>query len=127
MNITTRTLILFLAASASSASGEDHLMLPVPVKNAETETSNLGHRRTREADKAGKASPPNFDEGELKRHREHQCDSMAPYKGLFVYQAGCGGNSFEVSITCENKGRKEERRSGVTCTFYEKTLVSLCV
>jgi hypothetical protein len=114
--------------------GEDRLLsVSVPVKNAETETSNLGHRRTTtvgEADKAGKASPPNFDEGAgPKRHRErqHQCDSMYPFEGSYVYQGGCGGNSFEVLITCENKGRKEESRNGVICNYYEETLVSVCV
>ncbi len=95
---------------------------------AASESGGLG-LATANKDKAGKVS----EEVSLHRHRErqhqHQCDSisMAPFKGSFVYQGGCGGNSFEVSITCENKGRKEERRNGVMCTFYEETLVSLCV
>ena len=109
--------------------GEDRLLsVSVPVKNAETDTSNLGHRRrtTGEADKAGKASPSNFYEGGLKRRREHQCDSMAPFEGTFVYQAGCDGNPWEVRITCNKKGRnKDRRRSGVTCSYFEENLVSL--
>ena len=106
--------------------GEDRLLsVSVPVKNAETETSNLGHRRRTtvgEADKAGKAS--NFDEG-LKRKREHQCDSMALFEGSFVYQDGCDGNPWEVKITCNKKGRNKDRRSGVTCSYFEENLVSL--
>jgi hypothetical protein len=110
--------------------GEDRLLsVSVPVKNAETETSNLGHRRRTttlgEADKAGKASPPNFDKGGLKRRREHQCDSMAPFEGSFVYQDGCDGNPWEVKITCNKKGRNKDRRSGVTCSYFEENLVSL--
>jgi hypothetical protein len=108
--------------------GEDRLMLPVPVNNAETKIKS-GTRTLGEADKAGKASPPNpnFNEGARHRQRQHQCDSMYPFEGSFVYQGGCGGNSFEVKITCENKGRKEERRNGVICNYYEETLVSVCV
>lgn len=110
--------------------GVDRLLsVSVPVKNAETETSNLGHRRRTttlgEADKAGKASPPNFDKGGLKRRREHQCDSMAPFEGSFVYQDGCDGNPWEVKITCNKKGRNKDRRSGVTCSYFEENLVSL--
>ena len=74
-------------------------------------------------DKAGKAS----EEVSLHRVRQRQCDSMDPFKGSFVYQSGCGGNAFEVSITCENKGRKEEHRDGLMCSFYEETLVSIFV
>ena len=97
MNITTHTLILFLAASGSGGLG----------------------LATANKDKAGKVS----EEVSLHRERQHdQCDSMTPFKGSFVYQGGCGGNSFEVIITCENKGR-----NGLMCTFYEETLVSLCI
>ena len=107
--------------------GEDRLLsVSVPVKNAETETSNLGHRRRTttlgEADKAGKAS--NFDEG-LKRKREHQCDSMALFEGSFFYQDGFDGNPWEFKITCNKKGRNKDRRSGVTCSYFEENLVSL--
>jgi len=109
--------------------GEDRLLsVSVPVKNAETETSNLGHRRRTttldEADKAGKASSPNFDKGGLKRRREHQCD-MYQFEGEFVYEAGCDGNPWEVTITCNKKGRNKDRRSGVTCSYFEENLVSL--
>ena len=77
-------------------------------------------------DKAGKASES--EEVSLHRERQRQCDSMAPFEGSFVYQggSGCGGNAFEVSITCEDKGRKEEQHDGLMCTFFEKTVVSLC-
>ena len=75
-------------------------------------------------DKEGKAS----EEVSLHRVRQHNlCDSMDPFEGSFVYQSGCGGNAFEVSITCEDKGRKGEQRDGLLCTFFEKTVVSLCV
>jgi hypothetical protein len=116
-----------LAASASGAGEDEDRLLSVPFKNAKTETSNLGHRRTTvgEADKAGKASPPNSDEvGGLKRKREHECD-MYQFEGEFVYQAGCDGNPWKISITCDKKGRKEERRSGLICTYYDEDLVSV--
>ena len=100
MNITSRTLILFLAASGSGGLG----------------------LATANKDKAGKVS----EEVSLHRERQHQCDSMYLFGGSFVYEGGCGGNSFEVKITCENKGRKEERRNGVICNYYEETVVSLC-
>jgi hypothetical protein len=104
-------------------------LLSDPFKNAKTETSNLGHRRRTttlgEADKAGKASPPNSDEvGGLKRKREHECD-MYQFEGEFVYQAGCDGNPWKISITCNKKGRNKDRRSGVTCSYFEEDLVSL--
>jgi len=63
-------------ASASGA-GEDRL-LPVPFKNAETETKSA-HRRTTvgEADEAGTASPPNSDEVGRKRLRQHESSAKA--------------------------------------------------
>jgi len=118
------TKMLTLDAASASGAGEDRL-LSDPFKNAETETSNLGHRRRTtvgEADKAGKASPPNIYEGGRKRHRQHQCDL---FEGKFVYQNGCDGNPWEVTITCDKKGRNKDRRSGVTCSYFEENLVSL--
>ena len=97
----SRILILFLAASESGGLG-------LAAANK---------------DKAGKSS----EEVSLHRRRERQCDSMDPFKGFFVYQSGCGGNAFEVSIDCEDKGRKGEQHDGLMCTFFEKTVVSLCV
>ena len=91
------SILLFLAASESGLA-----------------TANNG-------DKAGKAS----EEVSLHRVRQRRCDSMAQFEGSYVYQGGCGGNAFEVSITCEDKGRKEERRDGLMCTFFEKTMVSI--
>ena len=101
----SRLLIVFLAASGAGG---------------------LGSLATANKDKAGKAKASESEEVSLHRERQHQCDSMAPFEGSFVYQGGCRGNAFEVSITCEDKGRKEERRSGLMCSFYEETLVSLC-
>jgi hypothetical protein len=143
-------IITIVAASFGSAiaiAEEDESFLPVkntettsvglvttkekesflPVKNSETKSS---HRRTSttiaEANKAGKASPPNSDEVGLKRKREHEC-STAQFEGTRVYQNGCDGDPWEVRITCEKKGRNEDRRSGVTCTYYEENLVSVCL
>ena len=91
------SILLFLAASESGLA-----------------TANNG-------DKAGKSS----EEVSLHRRRERLCDSMASFEGLFVYQSGCFGNAFEVSITCEDKGRRGEQRDGLMCTFFEKTVVSI--
>jgi hypothetical protein len=104
MNITSRTLILFLAASGSGGLG---------LATANKDKAKAGK---------GKVS----EEVSLHRERQHQCDSMYLFGGSFVYQGGCGGNAFEVLISCENKGRKEESRNGVICNYYEETLVSLC-
>jgi hypothetical protein len=103
----------------------------LPVKNAETKTKR-GRRRTTikniEKIKAGKASPPNpnSDEVVLKRKRERKC-STALFEGKFVYQNGCDGDPWEVTITCDKKGRNEDRRSGLMCTYYEENLVSVCL
>lgn len=88
-----------------------------------------------EASKAGKVkdkktgpNPGKSKRLKLKRYREHECNIMAPYLGTFVYQSGCGDDAWEVNIRCETKGRKEERRSGLMCSYSEKDLVSfLCV
>ena len=97
-------LIVFLAASGSGG---------------------LGSLATANKDKAGKAKASESEEVSLHRVRQRLCDSMDPFEGLFVYQSGCFGNAFEVSITCEDKGRKGKQRDGLTCTFFEKTVVSI--
>ena len=108
---------------------ESFLPVPVTVKNAETKTKR-GRRRTTmnniEANKAGKASPPNSDEVVLKRKRERKC-STALFEGKFVYRNGCDGDPWEVTITCDKKGRGEERDSGLMCNYYEENLVSVCL
>ncbi len=128
----------FLLAASASGAGEDRL-LSVPFKNAETETES-GHRGTTTSDvgegedrllsvsvpvKNAETKTSNLGHRGLKRRREHQCDSMAPFEGSFVYQDGCDGNPWEVKITCNKKGRNKDRRSGVTCSYFEENLVSL--
>jgi hypothetical protein len=104
----------------------------LPVKNAETKTKR-GRRRTTinniEKIKAGKASPPNpnSDEVVLKRKRERKCRTARLFEAKFVYQNGCDGDPWEVTITCDKKGRGEERDSGLMCNYYEENLVSVCL
>ena len=117
--------------------GETFLPATAPAKN-ETE---IGHHRATlvEPTKAGKVEatkakagkapsgkPLYSDEGLLHRKREHKhkC-SVTPFKGHWMYQSGCDGTPWEVTIKCEKKGRGEERNSGLTCTYYEKKLVSV--
>jgi len=89
-----------------------------------------------EANKAGKVkdkktgpNPGKSKRLKLKRIREHEHEcNMAPFLDTFVYQSGCGDDAWEVNIRCETKGRKEERRSGLMCSYSEKDLVSVfCV